>query len=563
MYLFAYLMSPILGAVPSNFGYVHPLKILGVVLLTFGWAAVAQWIDRDTDAVKTKREQWNLIVLAGSAVGFFVLLFVPIWHGALFFLGIGFWLLITGGAVFLYVLHRNGRVTPGARVLTPAHLKRVLSGGPKKARVKKGKGQRVSLSGHDGKFAEPPDEYEEYADYEVAQDFLYDVLWRRASDVDMLVGKEKYRVVFRVDGVASERKEGLSAEDGERLFRYLKKLAGLNVEEIRRPQEGKIEMALLSESDHMGETLVLTSGTTAGERFRLQMKAETKLMRTHELGLAEPRHKQLKEQMAKPIGLVLFSAPARQGLTTTQYAVARGHDAYMQNIHTLERNALLEVDNITQQVYGGNNADVDYARMLQTVLRREPDIVLVSDCDDRETARIATRAALEDRKIYLGIRASDSFDALGKFLGLLEDHEAAGRALLAVVNQRLLRMLCTECRQAFKPDEATLKKLNLPVGKIDRFYRPPPEPILDKKGNEIICPNCRGSGYVGRTGVFELLIVDPVVAKLIAQGASINRIKSQCRKNKMYYLQEEALLKVIDGTTSMNEVLRSLKETEK
>ena len=97
MYLFANLMSPILGAVPSNFGYVNPLKILGVVLLTFGWAAVAQWIDRDTDAVKTKREQWNLIVLAGSAVGFFVLLFVPIWHGALFFLGIGFWLLITGG----------------------------------------------------------------------------------------------------------------------------------------------------------------------------------------------------------------------------------------------------------------------------------------------------------------------------------------------------------------------------------------------------------------------------------------------------------------------------------
>ncbi|UCF34116.1 MAG: hypothetical protein JSV78_02180, partial [Phycisphaerales bacterium] len=128
---------------------------------------------------------------------------------------------------------------------------------------------------------------------------------------------------------------------------------------------------------------------------------------------------------------------------------------------------------------------------------------------------------------------------------------------------RLARILCTECRQAFKPDEATLKKLNLPAGKIDRFYRPPPEPVLDKKGNEIICPNCRGTGYVGRTGVFEVLVVDPAIAKLLSQGASVNRIKSQCRKNKMYYLQEEALLKVIDGTTSMNEVLRVMRETDK
>ena len=84
--------------------------------------------------------------------------------------------------------------------------------------------------------------------------------------------------------------------------------------------------------------------------------------------------------------------------------------------------------------------------------------------------------------------------------------------------------------------------------------------MLDKKGNEIICQNCQGTGYVGRVGVFELMVVDDSVRKLIAEGASVNRVKSQCRKNRMYYLQEEALLKVIDGTTSMNEVLRGLRD---
>jgi general secretion pathway protein E len=224
---------------------------------------------------------------------------------------------------------------------------------------------------------------------------------------------------------------------------------------------------------------------------------------------------------------------------------------------------MLDLDNITQRVYDGTNDDVNYARMLQSVLRREPDVVMVSECEDHETAVIATRAAGEDRKIYMGITAQDCFDALSKYLRLLDDNAAAGKGLIGVINQRLIRLLCTECREAFKPDPATLKKLNLPVDKIDRFHRPPTEPLVDKKGREITCPNCQGSGYVKRTGVFEMLVVDKDVAGLIAEGASINRIKSQCRKNKMYYLQEEALLKVIDGTTSMQEVLRCLRNSTK
>jgi type II secretory ATPase GspE/PulE/Tfp pilus assembly ATPase PilB-like protein len=270
-----------------------------------------------------------------------------------------------------------------------------------------------------------------------------------------------------------------------------------------------------------------------------------------------------KELLGKSTGLCLIAAPPQNGLTTTQYAVIRSHDAYMHNIHALERRSSLDLDNITQVVYEGANTDVNYARMLQTVLRREPDIIMVSECEDKETAQIATRAAATDRKIYMGIHASDCFDALTKYLKFVGDNAMAAKGLRGVIAQRLIRVLCEQCREAFKPDADTLKKLNLPADKIERFHRPPSEPKVDRKGKEILCPNCQGSGYTGRTGIFEVLAVDEDVAKLIAEGTAINRIKAQCRKRKMYYLQEEGLLKVIDGTTSMNDILRCLRSNGK
>jgi len=196
--------------------------------------------------------------------------------------------------------------------------------------------------------------------------------------------------------------------------------------------------------------------------------------------------------------------------------------------------------------------------MLQTVLRKEPDIIMVGECEDRETALIATRAGAEKKKMYLGLEASDTFDALEKYIKLINDTKLVAKTLVAILNQRLVRILCTECKEAFEPDPATLKKLNLPVDKIEHFHRPP---TIDEgaKRKPKICAHCQGSGYVGRTGIFELLVVDEAVAKLIAEGAPLSRVKSQCRKNKMYYLQEEGLLKVIDGTTSMNEILRALR----
>ena len=551
-----------LAAVPELGGYFNLIKIGVVIALLLGWAGASQWIDRDTHRVKTKREQWNVIVMSGAVVGAFVL-FVPPWKGWLmFFVGLILCLLIAGGAILAYVIHRNGRVAAGRRVLTMGHLQRLMKSRGQ-SKIVADKGQRVRIFDSAGKDVTLPNEPEERLDYQATQDFLFELLWRRSSDADILAGRERYRIVYRIDGVVTEKNEGLPAEEGERVFRYLKKVAGLNVAEIRRPQLGHIRAGLLGASAEPGKTTVQTSGTTQGERMRLQIQGDVLELRTTELGLSEKRHEQLKAVIDESIGLCLFGTPPRSGRTTTQYAVLRAHDAYIQNIHALERRALLDLDNVTQHIYEGSNDDVDYARRLQTVLRREPDIVMIGECEDAETAQIASRAAADDRKIYMGIDAKDCFDALERYLKLVDSNKLAAKALVGIASQRLVRRLCTQCRQAFRPDPATLKKLNLPAAKIEHFYRPPTEPILDKKGNEIICQACQGTGYYGRTGVVEIMVGDGAVKALIANGAPMNRIKAQCRKNKMYYLQEEGLLRVIDGTTSLNEILRILKNNEK
>ena len=133
--------------------------------------------------------------------------------------------------------------------------------------------------------------------------------------------------------------------------------------------------------------------------------------------------------------------------------------------------------------------------------------------------------------------------------------EAVAETLLGVTNQRLLRKLCLECRQAYVPDAKLLRRLNLPVDKIKQFFRPG-EVEYDKRGHPLVCEQCQGTGYYGRTGVFETLLLTEGLRKLIQENAPINAMREQYRKDKMLYLQEEALRKVIDGTTSIQEVLR-------
>ena len=534
--------------------YFSLAKIITVLVLFVGWAFASQWVDRDTERVKTRREWWNLLVLGGGLGGFAVLVLFP-WSGATFFVGLAFWAILGAGTLGAYVVHRNGRMVPTSRVLTPGHFNRVLAGVRGDKKVKQDKGIRVRMVDGENNPIEKPSDVEELEQFDLAQDFLFDMLWKRATDVDVLISSEKARVVYKIDGVVSEQSNRLTPEEAERLLTFLKRSVGSNIEERRRPQTGRMRVGLLGSTDKPESLTVVTSASTKGERLRLKLNRAAGLMKLENLGFSADRLAQYKKLVELDSGLVLFVGPKDSGITTLQYATLRAHDAYMQNIYTVEAKPQLKLDNVTQYEHDPSRGEASFARTLQTVIRREPDVVLVEQCEDRETAQLACRAAT-DKKIYLTIRAANSIDAVSKLQALVEDGKLVAAALEGVVAQRLIRVLCPACREAYKPDEALLHKANLPLDQIEHFYRPPGSPIVDKKGREIICQTCQNSHYVGRTGIFELLVISKALKKLIAEGAPAKRIKGQARAEKLRYLQEDGVLKVIDGITSVAEVMR-------
>lgn len=554
----------VLAALPEPGGFISWERVVVILVAMVPWLLFCQWVDKDAAYVRrVNRPMWNGLVLAGGAAGLILWLFMPWKTAGLFAAGFGLWLVLAGSMCTIYVVVRNGVVDPSARVFTPRHIKAWLGSFGKKKDETRNAVERVRLSGPAGKMP-PPTDPAQVEPYEAAQILLYDALWRRATEVELLVSATAVRLAYRIDGVVVPRHDLMVRENAERAMTFIKKVAGLDVNERRKPQTGEIVAAIDMSDRGSTDIEVKTSGTTQHERLSLRIVGEETRLRISDLGLNPKVQERIEALVAGPPGgLFVVSGPRGCGMTSTMYALLRMHDAFMTNLLTLEREPLRDLENITQHIYDPTKHDGSYSRQLQTVMRREPDVVLVSDCLDRETAHLAVKAAAEGKRIYMGILAKDSFDAMKKLISLAGDTDTVADVLKVITSQRLVRKLCVACRLAYKPDIALLRKANLPVDKIEHFYRPPrPEEMVDEKGNQRVCPNCQNSGYFGRTGLFEMLEVDAVMRDLVANGQPLTAIRAQARKNGMLYLQEVGLQKVMEGVTGMNEMLRVLRDEE-
>ena len=187
-------------------------------------------------------------------------------------------------------------------------------------------------------------------------------------------------------------------------------------------------------------------------------------------------------------------------------------------------------------------------------MRTDPDVVILPEVRDRPTATIVCTAANHKQNIYVGIKSNDLVDALNRWVLTVADAPLAAKTLLAVVHQRLIRKLCVACKTPYKPDAAMLAKLNLPADKV--LYRQP-EATFDKHGNPVLCQACQGTGFVGRTGVFVILAMDDELRAVIRDGGDAAAMKAAAMKKGGVSLQGPALQKVLDGTTSIDEVVRA------
>ena len=542
--------TELVAQVPESFVFISPWKLPLAVVLFAIWSKFAEWVDKDAQLVNTFRGIWNLVSITSGVAATAALLLVPI-----FWVGLAIFVVLVGGNLTAYVLHRNGLVQDEDRVFTPAHIASTLSnlGGGKKKRDKQREVKvRVKLRDHDGQKVAIPGDNAERERFQLTQDLLFDMVWHRVARAEVAPGREQARVAYEVDGIVNER-EPMSREDADAVIHYLKELAGLNLDEHRKPQTGKIQAELGPE--HRAEVQVRTAGSTAGEKMSLQVAGPETEYKLPDLGFTEKQQALIEEVRDENQGLVLVSGPKDQGLSTTVYSLARSHDAFLFNIQTLEFEVEQTVHNITQrQVKPGS--DTTFSGELQRLFRADPDIVILPEVRDQATAVMATEAAAKKQLVYAALNASDVFSALNKWLQLTGDHRKVADALKVVTNQRLVRKLCPVCKQAYKPDPSTLKKLNMPNDTV--LYRVP-EPEYDKKGEPILCQNCQGTNYVGRTAVYEVLRITPELQKVIQTAKSAGDIKSHAAKQPTVGLQKQALAKVLDGTTSIQEITRVLR----
>lgn len=527
-------------------GYIAIWKIIIFVMLFGIWAWVGQWVDKDTQVVNTRQDFWNSLYL-GCGMLILVLWFIlpaPFVVELLLFLVI--WCMI----VVVYILHRNSKVPRNQTILTKDHIKWLMSSDKK---TDPSKLRLVFISVNDNDLPVPSPEDEEYGGYVMGETLLHDMWKRRVSHAELIPSSDEYKVRYVIDGIASVVDQ-YSREDAVGCIQYLKAVAGLDVLDRRRPQTGSF-FTIRTRKDNIGWR-ILTSGSTRGEQLTLERIEEDKEMAIDSLGFHPDQLEQINEVIDTPKGVILVSGIRGSGVTTTLYSLTRSHDAFIQNIHSLELEFLTELDNITQHLIERDAQAKTHNRQLQSVLHSDPDVVMVGFCDEPDLAKTVTKACEEGKKFFIGMTAVNTFAALSEWIKMAGKNDKVAQAIVAVINQKLVRILCHECREAYVPNPGMLKKLNLPVEKIKQFYRPPAEMEYDKRGNPILCPQCQGTGYMRRTAVFETLIVSDALRHLIAQGADMDAIRTQCRKEKMLYLQEQVLRKVIDGTTSIQEVLR-------
>jgi len=539
-------MLNLLSASIEYGGYISIIKLLTFSVLFLVWLPLLSWVHQDSKAVETKNVFWTGIVLGAGAAAAIIWLFVPI-----FIVGMLLYMIAVGTTAFAYVKHRNARVLDFDRVLTVDHIKSLLVSKEKKIEALK---SFLFITANDNEVPVPEPRTPDFFGYKIAYEILTDAMWRRADSILFSPTPQDYTVSYSVDG-AVLKQPNMAMDQIKYFIRFVKHLADLDTKEKRKPQKGKFKIL---QREKNTEWEVTTAGSTAGEQLRLKQITQASVARLTDIGLMPEQYEQLNKFQEVHQGLFIITGPPKSGVTTTLYALLRNHDAFINNINTLERQPSQQLLNITQNVFTlSDTGTTTFARKLQAVVRMGPDIVGVADCEDAETAQVACAASRDRKIIYVTLKADSIIQALSKWLKLVGDRNLAVGALLGISNQRLLRKLCDKCKQAYAPNKELFKKFNISAEKTKVLYRAG-KVIVDKHGKSSTCDNCQGTGYIGRTGAFEIIRINDELRTVIKQSKSLSEIGTQFRRAKMLYLQEQALRKVISGTTTIDEMIRVL-----
>ena len=372
---------------------------------------------------------------------------------------------------------------------------------------------------------------------------LFEAVKRRASDVHIQPYEDRLVVRFRMDGVLYDIFEPPKALQAEVVSR-IKVMGGMNIAEHRLAQDGR---ATVEVGDRVIDLRIATLPTHVGERVVIRLLDKSaRLYTLDELGMPESVLTAFRRLIHQDHGIILVTGPTGSGKTTTLYGA-------LQEINSKELNILTLEDPIEYRLPGISQTQVNekkgmtFARGLRHVLRQDPDIIMVGEIRDGETAHMAIQSALTGHLVFSTLHTNDASGAIARLLDLGAEPYLVASSLLGVLAQRLVRRICPACRAEHEPTAEDVLRWNLAAGDA-----PPPRPLYCGTG----CDACLGTGYRERIGVFELVTVTEPIRELMLHRAKASTIKAEAVRGSMRTLRADGLAKVAAGVTTMDEIIR-------
>ena len=371
---------------------------------------------------------------------------------------------------------------------------------------------------------------------------LTQALRRQASDIHIEPYETDIKVRFRIDGILYEI-FSLPKRFQAHIVSRLKVMANLDIAEKRLPQDGRIKIKVANKTVDIRISVIPMA---FGERMVLRLLDKSiSILGLADMGMAEKRLDIFEKLINKNTGILLVTGPTGSGKTTTLYAAINRINSREKNIITIEDPVEYELKGVGQ-IQVNPKTELTFARGLRSVLRHDPDIIMVGEIRDLETVEIAIQASLTGHLVFSTLHTNDATGALTRLVDTGVEPFLIASSLLAVLAQRLVRRICPECKEPFHPEESPLEELGLPKDQV--FYH--------GRG----CETCMQSGYRGRTGIFELLVMDNDIRHLLTSGADSVKMKDMAVRNGMATLFEDGLLKMKNGMTTLSEVLRVTQE---
>jgi general secretion pathway protein E len=384
-----------------------------------------------------------------------------------------------------------------------------------------------------------------------AVDYLLNYAFeQRASDLHLEPRAKDAVIRFRIDGILHDI-ETLPLPVHGAVVSRIKVLAGMNIAERRRPQDGRIKT---QRAEREVELRVSSMATAFGEKIVVRVFDPSVLMTNlQDLGFTTAERERFEKWITCPNGLILVTGPTGSGKTTTLYSTLRYLSGPELNITTVE-DPIEMIDARFCQVQVNAQIDVTFSNALRTILRQDPDIIMVGEIRDAETANMAVQAALTGHLVFSTLHTRNAAGAVTRLVELGVEPFLLSSVLRGVVAQRLIRRICTRCavEGTLNPDQVAALGIKVPVERRER--------LVVRWGEG--CVDCRQTGLYGRTGVFEMLDVGKRVRALINEGKDANEIDRAARIEGMENLREAALRKLADGHTTYEEVARVTVDTE-